>query len=229
MCFTSKGCTYVKFTKTGSYTAPKIEYSKDKKNWVNYSFGTNVSMSVGDKCYWRGNNLYFSQGRDSSYIRFSCDGDVEANGNIMSLLDKNCSKNDVPNYCFDGLFTDCTGLLTAPLLPATTLGEWCYDGMFVGCEKLAKCPDLPSTIITFRCYNNMFYNAGIVQGPSILPATTLAKYCYSNMFFGCKKMTNVPVLPAINPVEGCYNCMFQGCESITESPYLSFTNIVNIN
>ena len=39
------------------------------------------------------------------------------------------------------MFSGCTGLTTAPELPATTLTSNCYNGMFSGCTKLnyVKC------------------------------------------------------------------------------------------
>jgi hypothetical protein len=57
------------------------------------------------------------------------------------------------------MFSGCTGLTTAPELPATTLADSCYTSMFRGCTGLTTIPELP--------------------------ATTLADFCYSAMFSGC--------------------------------------------
>ena len=36
----------------------------------------------------------------------------------------------------NGMFRDCTSLVTAPVLPATTLTTNCYNRMFMGCTNL---------------------------------------------------------------------------------------------
>ena len=86
------------------------------------------------------------------------------------------------------MFTGCTGLTTAPVLPATTLASQCYQSMFNGCTSLVNAPELP--------------------------ATTLATYCYSYMFQGCTSLTTVPELPATTLISSCYNFMFSGCTSL---------------
>ena len=46
--------------------------------------------------------------------------------------------NNVANNCFRGIFDNCTGLITAPALPATTLSNGCYYEMFKGCSSLTN-------------------------------------------------------------------------------------------
>jgi hypothetical protein len=65
------------------------------------------------------------------------------------------------------MFLDCTSLIKAPELPATSLMTHCYYGMFYGCTSLTKAPDLP--------------------------ATTLAQSCYSGMFEGCTSLQSIKV------------------------------------
>ncbi|MBQ1245609.1 MAG: T9SS type A sorting domain-containing protein [Clostridia bacterium] len=40
------------------------------------------------------------------------------------------------NGCYGHMFSDCTGLTSAPSLPATTLASSCYSSMFSGCASL---------------------------------------------------------------------------------------------
>jgi hypothetical protein len=54
------------------------------------------------------------------------------------------------------MFGGCTGLTTAPALPATTLADGCYVGMFFGCTSLTTAPELPATTLTENCYALMF-------------------------------------------------------------------------
>ena len=54
------------------------------------------------------------------------------------------------------MFSGCTGLTTAPELPATSLAESCYSDMFSGCTGLTTAPELPATSLAESCYSDMF-------------------------------------------------------------------------
>ena len=94
-------------------------------------------------------------------------GDVQASGNIQSLL--NFSDN-APSCCFIDLFNNCTNLLTTPDLPATILNHSCYYQMFQGCSSLVA--------------------------PPIFLASSLAIDCCYAMFSGCTSLLSAPQLPA---------------------------------
>jgi len=103
---------------------------------------------------------------------------------------------------FSCLFSDNTHILNHPTkkmeLPATTLANYCYDEMFSGCTGLTKAPELPATTLTPFCYSGMFWRCtGLTKAPE-LPATTLTPFCYSGMFRGCTSMTEAPALPVMN-------------------------------
>ena len=99
--------------------------------------------------------------------------------------------DDVSDYCYYQMFANCSNLIKAPLLPATTLANTCYYGMFNGCSNLTTAPELPATTLANRCYRQMFYNCNaLVQAPD-LPATTLESDCYRQMFYGCTSLTSL--------------------------------------
>lgn len=50
------------------------------------------------------------------------------------------------------MFRNCSSLVTAPQLPATTLKNLCYEKMFYGCTSLANPPELPSMDIPKAAY-----------------------------------------------------------------------------
>ena len=56
------------------------------------------------------------------------------------------------------MFMNCSGLTTAPVLPATTLADNCYRQMFYGCTALTTAPVLPATTLVSECYSKMFQN-----------------------------------------------------------------------
>ncbi len=97
-------------------------------------------------------------------------------------------------YCYRNMFEGCTGLTTAPALPAETLAEACYQYMFKGCTALTTAPELPATTLTNNCYLGMFSGCtGLTTAPA-LPATTLARDCYHSMFDGCTNLNYVKCL-----------------------------------
>ena len=69
---------------------------------------------------------------------------------------------------YSNMIGECTSLVNAPALPATTLNDWCYSQMFSNCYSLKNAPDLP--------------------------ATTLVKYCYQSMFSNCSSLNNIKCL-----------------------------------
>ena len=144
----------------------------------------------------------------------------EFDGDILGTCDgtmKECA-------CYY-MFSNCTGIVTAPKLPSTTLARDCYNGMFEGCTNLTTAPELPATKLTGNCYNYMFYRCiGLTTAPE-LPATTLAGGCYSRMFELCTHLTTAPELPATTLAGGCYNRMFDLCVNLTTAPELPATTL----
>ena len=117
-------------------------------------------------------------------------------------------------YCYRSLFSNCTGLTSAPALPATTLSDGCYYYMFSGCTGLTSAPALPATTLQSFCYRSMFQNCISMTTAPELPATTLSNYCYYGMFEGCSNLTTAPELPATTLVEACYYFMFRDCSNL---------------
>lgn len=135
LCFTALENTNIWFTNRGA-TSPVIYYSLDKLTWTLYpEFGTSISLTTGQTCYWKGDNDLFASSMGEIVFRSS--GRISASGTIMSLLDSTCQLTtiDIP-YCFYNLFSDCTTLVSPPRLSATTLASDCYAYMFSGCTSL---------------------------------------------------------------------------------------------
>ena len=192
LCFTAEkaNSTVAMYVNEPPTKGQAFETSTDGSNWSVFTPGTTTITlaKVGDKVYFRGNNITVSES-NYIYYKFEMSGKIAASGNIMSLLDKTCESTTISSsYCFYRMFSDCGSLTTAPSLPATTLGSKCYGNMFSGCTSLTTAP--------------------------ALPATTLASYCYSYMFSGCTSLTTAPALPATTLAPQCYNFMFNNCTSL---------------
>lgn len=130
--------------------------------------------------------------------------------------------------CYFRMFKNCTSLVGAPELPATTLtGIEVYYEMFYGCTSLTTAPNLPATTLTTYCYYNMFQNcSALTTVQETLPATTLQQSCYSSMFHGCSSLVVAPKLPATTLQTSCYYAMFRFCSSLTTAPELPAETLV---
>ena len=107
---------------------------------------------------------------------------------LISVDDDCLPATTLANYCYNSMFSGCTGLITAPALPATTLATYCYGSMLANCRNLTTAPTLPAITLATYCYNRMFVNCtGLTTAPT-LPAITLSTYCYQYMFSGCTKI-----------------------------------------
>ena len=205
-------------------SAKTIEYKLNNGAWVSITSNTSssapsIEVNSGDKIQFRGNNAQYSTS-PSSFNSFRGSASFEVEGNIMSLIYGDNFKNKLTissAYIFNGLFRDCTNLVSAEnlILPATTLADMCYYKMFDGCSSLTTAPTLPATTLAYGCYDSMFGNCtSLTAAPSILPAITLAENCYANMFYGCSSLETAPELPANTLVDGCYQGMFADCSSL---------------
>ena len=112
------------------------------------------------------------------------------------------------------MFHNCTSLITAPELPATTLAYRCYYTMFYGCTSLTEIPELPIMTLAKDCYGAMFsYCTSLVTAPE-LPATTLAEYCYNEMFYGCTNLNHITMLATDI---GASNCLKDWVNNVASS------------
>lgn len=174
LCFEARrpGAT-IQLAVSGMPDPVSLQYSTDDQaTWATYKPGTVLTMdNVGDRIYWRaggltGTNATLTKNSMNLY-QFVLTDTIAASGNIMSLLDATCEQLAVPDYCFYRLFSlKATTLVSAPELPAATIGRYAYS--------------------------EMFYKTAITEAPE-LPATTLSNYCYSYMFGACTRLKSIKV------------------------------------
>ena len=225
LTFTSEGTTTLSLTNNGG-NAPVLYYSTDGTSWTLWDY-SELTFTSNAPLYICGDN---PNGFSSSYSKLSCFAATGSNfgisGNLMSLINKDEDTSVIPsNYCFLGLFNECTLLTSAPQLSATTLAQGCYASMFYGCTGLTTTPELPATTLAAACYSAMFSDCtGLTTAPE-LPATALAVECYSKMFHGCTQLTTTPELPATTLANLCYDHMFSGCTGLTTAPVLPATTL----
>ena len=205
-----------------------LQWSTDHNTWTTLS-GTEVMQSADKKLYLRGkrNTTFFDRTNWVS-VQWVLSAKAGCSGNIQTLLDwENPPTSISKNNCYQSMFENCTNLIKAPELPATTLANDCYLGMFEGCTNLTSAPELPAMTLAMFCYQSMFENCtNLIKAPE-LPAMTLAAACYQTMFSGCISLTSAPKLPATTLDASCYAQMFSGCISLTTAPELPATTFLS--
>ena len=203
-------------------TSGTLEYSTNEgQTWVTIANGQSTpTITAGSKVLWRGNLKPNTTSNNGGVGTFSASGNYNACGNTMSLLfyDNyyNSKLNSAEyNYALRRLFYKDIYILSAPLLPATTLVTYCYNQMFNGCTSLTTPPKLPATTLVDRCYSSMFHSCTSLTTAPELPATTLANSCYASMFYRCTSLVTAPkVLPATTLANSCYYNMFYRCTKL---------------
>ena len=218
LCFTAESAnSSVQLTAVGSAPSVTLIKSFDGINWEDYAVGEVIELPSTGFVYLaagEGGNESFGSST-SAYHKFVINGLVAAFGDITSLRRFDLEQTTLAAYCYNSMFRGCTGLTSAPELPATTLATSCYNSMFRGCTGLTSAPELPATTLAAYCYNSMFSGCtGLTSAPE-LPAKTLATSCYNSMFRGCTGLTSAPELPATTLATSCYNSMFGGCTHLS--------------
>ena len=186
----------VQLTAVGSAPAVTLVKSFDGVNWEDYAVGEVIDLpSIGKSVYLAagegGNNAFGASAVE--YHKFVINGLVAASGDITSLRRFDLIQTTLAVNCYRSMFQGCTGLTSAPELPATTLTNNCYYSMFQDCTGLTSAPELPATTLTNNCYYSMFQDCtGLTSAPE-LPATTLKFNCYRSMFQGCTHLALIKV------------------------------------
>ena len=186
----------VQLTAVGSVPAVTLVKSFDGVNWEDYAVGEVIELPIiGDFVYLAagegGNEIFGSS--SSKHHQFVINGLVAASGDITSLRNFDLAQTTLAASCYHSMFQGCTGLTSAPELPATTLAASCYYSMFQDCTGRTGAPELAATTRAASCYRSMFQDCtGLTSAPE-LPATKLAIFCYNEMFYGCTRISLIKV------------------------------------
>ena len=222
----------------------KISY--DSVHWQNYSLALAINPTdsligritldnKGDRVYVKADLATEPDANNYTHLTVlnsSVNTKIRVRGNIASL---NKGTNDVyktdyltaDRACYIKMFKDCTALIQAPELPATTLGVMSYESMFWGCTALNQAPDLAATNLAYLCCGSMFQDCTALTKAGLLPATKLSGYCYNQMFQGCTSLSQAPSLPATTLADSCYSFMFYKCSNLNRAPLLPATALIS--
>ena len=191
-----------------NYSDAIIYYSINDGNWtsiVNTTTGTSFNVSSGDvvriKGEW-GNNYIIGKSFSGStaYFNVSC--------NILSLYygDDFSGQTSLPTwYDLSGLFKSTNVINAGGLILPSMLSDNCYSQMFWNCTSLVTAPELPATTLSSGCYFRMFEGCTSLTTAPELPATSLVQQCYQQMFYGCTSLNYIKCLAT--SISG-YNCTY---------------------
>jgi len=195
-------------------------------DWKAYSSG--MTVYSGRTYYLRNAVTTAAAISDQTNPTFNCTCKFSVSGDITTLLKKDGYMGTPPSGAFYALFKNCTTLVDASGLKMPSLAStFCFSQMFSGCTNLSGAPVLPAPKVYENSYYQMFYNCSGLATPPALPATELAASCYYEMFKGCVNLQTAPALPATTLADNCYYGMFSGCSSLLVCPDLPATTLAS--
>lgn len=141
-----------------------------------------------DTCIYVKNELQSTGVAGSGYFTVTGNFALEGNCMSMLFGDNAKDAYDLTkySYAFKNMFKNCTGLqsVSKHFLPATTLAMDCYQGMFSGCTSLTTAPELPATTLADYCYDYMFYGCKKLNYIKMLATDISAYSCLKNWVNG---------------------------------------------
>lgn len=203
-----------------------LEYSTDGVNWQEWQAVNDVrtyTIPTNGKFYLRGNNTAFGQNANGyDYHQFSSNRNIEAHGNIMSLLDKTMQSTTITSTgCFRSLFRNMTTLKTAPELPATNLNNAAYIYTFQN-TGITEAPELPATRVGNGYYYGMFYQcASLTKAAKMTINEFISGHVNAcrEMYSGCSNLTDISgiTINATDINSYCFQSTFYNCTSLTKA------------
>ena len=218
LCFTAKNDqSMLRLSQFGNPDSINLQTSFDGKSWTPYNVGDEITINSGEKVYFKavGQNSRMATSPEN-YYKFDFTSELEASGNVNSLLEENeevarTMSLEFREMCYVNLFSD-TNLTTAPELPSTELAFGCYAFMFHNCAYLTTAPELPATTLADNCYYSMFSGCGNLNYVKVgftdwnPPSATLEWLPENSGTFECSRdlINNTPER-SINTVPNSWN------------------------
>ena len=134
--------------------ADKVQYSTDGgATWEQLTSETIITLNAGDIAYFRNPTRSEYDGAMSNKV-VTTTSQYSVGGNISGLF----YPRELPRYAFKEAFLDDENLVGANklILKHGLLAESCYSDMFSGCTGLTTAPELPATSLAESCYSDMF-------------------------------------------------------------------------
>lgn len=225
LCFadasgSSNTLTLTKYNTNGYAPTINLEYSTDKVNWTTWVETNNArsyTIPANGKVYLRGDNTAFGNTQNNTdYHNFSSSGNVNASGDLMTLLDKSGRLRSVGDAAFRKLFQDWTKLKSAPTISAVSAGFLSFNNAFTN-SGITSSPEIFVTTVNSRSsFYAAFKDCSSLTTAGAIHITNLNGYTLGSLFENCTSLTTAPSLTvsSISGENSCYN-MFKGCTNLT--------------
>ncbi len=227
LCFTdasgsSNTLTLTKYNTNGQAPTTNLEYSIDKVNWNTWVETNNVrsyTIPANGKVYLRGDNTAFGYGDNTTdYHNFSSTGNINASGDLMTLLDKSGNLRTVGVAAFRQIFRNWSNLKTPPSISATIAGRLSFNNAF----SYSGITSSPEIFVTETTGQSSFYQAfyhceSLVNAGAIHTTDLTNAHTFSETFYYCTALVKAPSF-TLNSINGGTNhCMymFRRCTNLT--------------
>lgn len=203
--------TTISYSKDNGETWTSITSGENWGPTINLSAGDTVIFKGTNEGYGTGRGYFRENGYGN--LAFNLSGNIMS----LIYGDNFFGKKSITSGdTFECLFSG-TSVVSAEglVLPATAFtGSYTYAYMFSGCSKLTSAPLLPAESVPESAYYNMFSNCGSLTTAPRISATSLSRSSCREMFKGCTSLTSAPELMATTIPMYAYCYMFSGCTSL---------------
>ncbi len=130
-------------------------YATSRDNYAGFEGGTatfNIEGNIHSLLY--GDDFANNNSLTNSTYQFCS---LFKKSNVISAENLILPSMVLTKYCYRAMFSYCTSLSVAPVLPASTLAQGCYWYMFEKCA-ISTAPDLNAETLSNECYGHMFEN-----------------------------------------------------------------------
>lgn len=226
------------FSVTPNYNGnvSSLSYSIDLgKTWTDIeASGTSIASStvlpesetnnIINYILFRGLGNSVITGDNSTPWTITDDTAVFCAGDITTLLDYQYPPDTITEpYCFANMFSNQTGLVSAPRLPSIEISDYCYYNMFQGCTSLISSPDLPARKVPDSAYEQMFMGCEQLTTPPQINGRSFNHRSCCEMFNGDANLNRVPEMLIIESSANSFENMFMGASGLEVYELSSFT------
>ena len=160
-----------------------FNYSINGEDWISTTGLTELSLNQGDSVRIKGTTRadYLLSGQTKSFNAY---GNIESLEYGDNFIGKTATYvNDKAFYC---LFSNSTKLMDVSnlVLPSTDTEVGTYGYMFSGCTSIKVAPVLPQASLTNTCYLEMFSGCSSLKYIKCLATNMTARNCLLNWVSG---------------------------------------------
>ena len=238
-----------------AYT-PELYYSTDKTNWTQYYLNTTVTLTPGQKCYFKagtnGNNGFSTSETDCWHFQHNAPsaGIISIGGDLSTVMNENGGVTNAGygfNFCgtfrndgsgvYSGLQWPKIGIDNTFVIPFTSIGTYAFSNFSKAGFHSSFFPDLShlQNVGSFGLFNAFNYNEWAtavtvdLTGVTTISGDTQFQNLMSYASYTANGSIIVYLGPAITGTQRVYRYMFRevGIPMEVHVPWTSWPNGYN--